>query len=83
MKLQDYGEDHFSRELSEKIVGLTDLYSCGYEVFKDPVKFNRWMFRINQALGGKIPFDLLHSGYGREEVKDIIGRIAYGVYYRQ
>ena len=74
------GEDHFSRELSEKIVGLADLYSYGYEIFKDPVRFNEWMFRANQALGGKMPFDLLHSSYGREEVKDIIGRIAYGVY---
>ena len=74
------GSNRFSEELSEKILGLADLYSYGYEVFEDTGRFNKWIFQANQALGGKAPFDLLHNGYGREEVRNIIGRIDYGVY---
>ncbi|MFN5648212.1 MAG: antitoxin Xre/MbcA/ParS toxin-binding domain-containing protein [Sphingobacteriales bacterium] len=33
-----------------------------------------------RALGGKSPFDMLHTSFGREEVRNLIGRIAYGVY---
>jgi uncharacterized protein (DUF2384 family) len=33
-----------------------------------------------RALGGKKPFDLLHTSFGREEVRNLLGRIDYGVY---
>lgn len=38
------------------------------------------MFVPNQALGGLAPFDIIDNYYGREEVRSLIGRIAYGVY---
>ena len=74
------GTEHFSAALSERIVSIADLYSYGFEVFEDPTKFNEWVFRPNQALGGKQPFELLDNQFGREEVKNVIGRIDYGVY---
>ena len=74
------GRDKFSPPLSEKIVGLADLYSYGYEVFEDNERFNQWMLRPNQALGGQAPYDLVHNQFGREEVRNVIGRIEYGVY---
>jgi putative toxin-antitoxin system antitoxin component (TIGR02293 family) len=74
------GDDKFSPPLSEKIVGLADLYSYGYEVFEDKERFNQWMLRSNQALGGQAPYDLIHNQFGREEVRNVIGRIEYGVY---
>lgn len=70
----------FNDSLSERIVALADLYSFGYEVFEDESRFNAWMFHPNQALGGKIPFDFVDNQYGREEIHNLIGRIAYGVY---
>lgn len=70
----------FGLALSEKIVGLADIYSYGYEVFEDEDKFNRWMFRANKALGGKVPYDLINNQFGREEVRNLIGRIEYGVH---
>lgn len=70
----------FDKRLSEKIVGLAEVYSFGYEVFEDEEKFNRWMFSPNRSIGGKMPYDLLDNQYGREEIKNMIGRIAYGVY---
>jgi len=74
------GTEHFSAALSERIVSIADLYSYGFEVFEDETKFKEWVFRPNQALGGKQPFELLDNQFGREEVKNVIGRIDYGVY---
>lgn len=74
------GTDKFNQTLSEKILGLADIYSYGYEVFEDRDRFNEWIFRPNRSLGGQPPYDLLDSQYGREEVKNSIGRIDYGVY---
>lgn len=78
--LNKKGDDKFSKSISEKIISLIDIYSFGYEVFEDTDKFNKWMFRPNQSLGGKLPYDIIDNVFGREEVKNLIGRIAYGVY---
>lgn len=72
--------EKFNDNLSERIVALADLYSFGYEVFEDVKRFNDWMFHPNQALGGELPFNLIDNQYGRDEVRNLIGRIAYGVY---
>jgi putative toxin-antitoxin system antitoxin component (TIGR02293 family) len=74
------GQEKFSDYISERIVGLADLYSYGYEVFEDRERFNQWVFRTNKALGGAAPFDLLNNGFGIEEVRNLIGRIDYGIY---
>ncbi|WP_353717665.1 antitoxin Xre/MbcA/ParS toxin-binding domain-containing protein [Dyadobacter sp. 676] len=74
------GNEKFNQALSERIVSLADIYSYGYEVFEDVERFNDWVFRPNQALGGQRPFDFLDNQFGREEVKNLIGRIDYGVY---
>ena len=73
-------QEKFNPSLSERIVGLADLYDYGFKVFEDKEKFNRWMVAPNMALGGKAPFDIINSQFGREEIKNILGRIEYGVY---
>jgi hypothetical protein len=45
------------------------LYAYGNDVFEDKSRFNASIFRPNRALGGRAPFDLLNTHYGREEVK--------------
>jgi putative toxin-antitoxin system antitoxin component (TIGR02293 family) len=72
--------EKFSSSLSERILGLASIYSYGYEVFEDEDKFNQWMFKQNRALGEKSPYEVCDNQFGREEVKNIIGRIDYGVY---
>ena len=74
------GSDNFNVPLSEKILSVADIYSYGYAVFEDEEKFNSWMQRKNQALGGESPMDYLGNQFGREEVRNLIGRIDYGVY---
>lgn len=73
-------DERFGVGLSEKILSLADLYSFGFEVFEDESRFSRWMSTPNAALDGHPPLDIIDNQYGREEVKNIIGRIAYGVY---
>lgn len=72
--------ERFGAGLSEKIVGMADLYSYGFEVFEDKERFNHWMSKPNKALGGQIPYDLIDNQFGREEVRNLIGRIDYGIY---
>jgi putative toxin-antitoxin system antitoxin component (TIGR02293 family) len=74
------GREKFSSDLGDKIISLADLYSYGYEVFGQKNRFNNWVFVPNKALGGIAPFDIMHSSFGREEIKNLIGRIDYGVY---
>jgi putative toxin-antitoxin system antitoxin component (TIGR02293 family) len=74
------GNEKFNQDVSDKIMVLADIYSYGYEVFEDKDHFNEWIFRKNQALGNQTPFDLLHNTFGREEVKNLIGRIDHGIY---
>ena len=72
--------EKFNAGLSEKILGMADLYSYGFEVFEDENRFTQWMSKPNKALGGQAPYDLIDNQFGREEVKNLIGRIDYGVY---
>lgn len=74
------GIQKYSYALSERILGLADIYSYGYKVFEDEARFKDWMFKPNYALGGKAPYDIINNQFGREEVKNLIGRIEYGVY---
>jgi len=72
--------DKFNTDLSDKIMSLADIFSYGFEVFEDHDHFRKWLQSPLRALGGKKPFDLLHSSFGREEVRNLIGRIEHGVY---
>jgi putative toxin-antitoxin system antitoxin component (TIGR02293 family) len=72
--------DRFNTDISDKIVVLADIFSFGLEVFEDKARFRHWLQSPLRALNGKSPFDMLHTSFGREEVRNLIGRIAYGVY---
>lgn len=72
--------EFYSESISERILALTDLYSCGYEVFENEEKFNSWLFISNHALGNKKPFEIIDNQFGREEIKNLLGRIEHGIY---
>jgi putative toxin-antitoxin system antitoxin component (TIGR02293 family) len=74
------GKEKFDQYISERIFLLADLYSYGYEVFGGRQKFNDWMKKPNPALGGVVPVALIDTLYGMEEIKHLIGRIAYGIF---
>jgi len=64
--------EKFNPSLSERILGLADIYSYGYDVFEDEEKFNKWMFSQNRALGGMTPYEVCNNQFGREEVKILL-----------
>lgn len=74
------GKARFDKYISERLYLIADLYSFGYEVFGSREKFNRWMKKENRALGNVIPLSMIDTLYGIEEVRNLIGRIAYGIF---
>jgi putative toxin-antitoxin system antitoxin component (TIGR02293 family) len=59
---------------------LADLFLYGTGVFDSKENFFKWLSLPNTALGGMEPKDLLEIPGGTFRVKDILGRIEYGVY---
>lgn len=74
------GDQKFSDHVGERIIAVAEIYSFGYEVFENKENFNKWMFAPNQALGGAKPFEFMDNQFGREEIRNLIGRIEYGVF---
>lgn len=70
----------YSKETSERIYELANLFSLGYEVFDTKDDFKNWLMTPSRALGNKIPFELLDSSFGFELVENAIVRIQYNVY---
>lgn len=73
------GKERFDSSLSERLMALTDLYSYGCSVMGGREKFNLWMKSENIAIQGK-PLDFTDTLYGISEIRNILGRIEYGIY---
>jgi len=67
-------------DLSSHLIQITELYKFGYEVFGDVTKFQKWMNSEIRALGYQKPMELLDTPFGINDVKNILGRLEYGVY---
>lgn len=68
------------RNYSVQLFELTDLFLFGAEVFGNKSHFFKWLNMPNTALGGLEPKELLEIPSGVSKVRDLIGRIEYGVY---
>jgi len=73
-------KDTYSKETSERIYELANLFGLGYEVFDSKEDFKSWLMTPSKALGDKKPFELLDSSFGFEMVEYEIVRIQYNVY---
>ncbi|MEM1002715.1 MAG: antitoxin Xre-like helix-turn-helix domain-containing protein [Bacteroidota bacterium] len=65
---------------SESAIQLASLWAKGIEVFEDENDFRVWLEMNNTALGNNKPIELLHSPIGREEIKEVLNRIEWGIY---
>jgi len=72
--------EKFGPSLSEKILDIAGLYAYGFEVFENEMAFKKWMSTPNRALNGQPPIDWIDNQFGRDEIRNIIGRINYGVH---
>jgi len=71
---------NLDRNFSVKLFEITDLFLYGEEVFGNRDAFFKWLKLPNEALGGLEPQELIEIPGGISKVKDILGRIEYGVY---
>jgi len=80
-QLSRYDNDKiFKREISSHLIQITELYRFGYEVFEDEQNFQIWMNTEIRSLGNQKPLNLLDTPFGINDVKNVIGRLEYGVY---
>lgn len=68
------------RNFSVKLFEIADLFLYGEEVFGNRDAFSKWLNLPNKALGGLEPHELIEIPGGVAKVKDVLGRIEYGVY---
>ncbi len=68
------------RNYAVQLFELTDLFLYGIEVFENNEDFFKWLRLPNTALGGLEPQDLSGIPGGISKVRDLLGRIEYGVY---
>ncbi len=68
------------RNYSIQLFELTELFLFGYEVFENKENFFKWLELPNTAIGGLEPKKLLEVPGGISKVKDLLGKIEYGVY---
>ena len=67
------------RRDSELMVLITELLDYGIEVFNnEEEKFQRWLKKSNQSLGGNTPESMLDTVTGIDEVGYCLNRIEYG-----
>jgi putative toxin-antitoxin system antitoxin component (TIGR02293 family) len=74
------GNKNLDRNFTVKLFEIADLFLYGSEVFGSNDNFFKWLNLPNTALGGMEPSELVEIPGGVSKVRDVIGRIEYGVY---
>ena len=77
---REHAQSNLTRDESEKAIQLSAVVVKGLEVFENEPDFHRWLQQENPALGGERPQALLSSALGREQVREILGRIQWGIF---
>lgn len=66
---------------SDRVARLALLFNEAVKLFNGNVaQASAWFHTINRALGGATPFDYAQTEPGAQEVRELIGRIAHGVF---
>lgn len=55
------------------------LYARARDVFGSEESAREWLTTPQQGLGSRVPLELLATEAGAAEVRDLLGRIEYGV----
>ena len=65
---------------SDRLYRLARIGARALEVFENDASARNWLKRPNRALGGAVPFEMLDTDAGTEQVDEVLTRIDYGVY---
>jgi putative toxin-antitoxin system antitoxin component (TIGR02293 family) len=74
-------EGRFKPDESERVLRLARLYEQAMKVFKRKESVQQWFQSSVKGLGGKTPLEFADTEPGAQEVEDMLGRIADGVFY--
>jgi len=66
---------------SDRLFRIAQIVARATEVLGDRVRAVRWMTEENRALAGARPLELLDTEIGEAQVRDVLGRIDYGLFY--
>jgi len=66
--------------LTEKMLTLAEVFSMGFELFRDKEKFHIWLRTPSFVLGGSSPLELLKDSYGTEMVIGELVRTDAGIF---
>ncbi|WP_298711852.1 MbcA/ParS/Xre antitoxin family protein [Chitinophaga sp.] len=63
------GRDLLNRGISERLIAIADVFSLGYNIFREREAFHTWLRAPRRSLGGLVPLQLMESLTGVETVK--------------
>lgn len=69
------GMDKLNRNISDRLVAIVDIWSLGYEIFGDAVRFHEWLRTPSRNLGNVTPLESLDTIVGIMEVRSELRRI--------
>jgi len=72
--------NHLNSVESNLLYRVARVLVCAVTVFGDIEKARVWLKRPNRGLDGEIPFNLLNTDIGSQQVEDVLNRIKYGIY---
>jgi putative toxin-antitoxin system antitoxin component (TIGR02293 family) len=64
---------------SDRLFRIAQIVARATEVLGDRARAVRWMREENRALAGARPLELLDTEIGEAQVRDVLGRIDYGL----
>lgn len=65
---------------SDRLFRTADLLAWAMEVLEDKRRAMAWLRRPQLGLGDRVPMELIAAGTGVRQVRQLLGRIEYGVY---
>lgn len=65
---------------TEQVLEIADVVSRGIDVLGSIDAFTKWLHSELRALNYKSPLDYLDTSFGTNLIKDLLGRIEYGVH---
>ena len=65
---------------SDRLFRIAQIVARATEVLGDRARAVRWMTEENRALAGARPLELLDTEIGEAQVRDVLGRIDYGLF---
>lgn len=68
-----------SLEVSDRLYRIARIYTMVCEVLEDDKLALDWLMKPKFGLGNKVPFDMLQTEAGTQEVENLLWRIEYGL----